>query len=285
MKSSGTISVSIAEKAGRPWWLWLHVLSLDAVLVALAGQEAFVHVAGVSLGAADRLLLGLCAWLAYCGDRLLDGRRLKTEAAMARHRFAQRHFKLLRLFWFLALLAAALLACRLSLSEWRFGLVLLAIVSAYFFLQHHRTTRKRAGRWKELMVGAGFAGGTLFFVVARAELSLGLICLGMAWAVACMQNCLVIAGWDRDEDVAMDQPSLARELSGLHYWILIGLLVQLALVGLAVWSDWAWLKLGVALLFSGALLGELERRGMYWPTEQRRVWADAVLLIPLLTLV
>ena len=59
------------------------------------------------------------------------------------------------------------------------GLVLLAIVSAYFFLQHHRTTRKRAGRWKELMVGAGFAGGTLFFVVARAELSLGLICLGM----------------------------------------------------------------------------------------------------------
>ena len=83
----------MAEKAGRPWWLWLHVLSLDAVVVALAGQEAFAHVAGVSLGAADRLLLGLCAWLAYCGDRLLDGRRLKTEAAMARHRFAQRHFK------------------------------------------------------------------------------------------------------------------------------------------------------------------------------------------------
>ena len=171
MKSSGAISVSIAEKAGRPWWLWLHVLSLDAVVVALAGQEAFAHVAGVSLGAADRLLLGLCAWLAYCGDRLLDGRRIKTEAAMARHRFAQRHFKLLRLFWFLAFLAAALLAWRLPLSEWRFGLVLLAIVSAYFFLQHHRTTRKRAGRWKELMVGAGFAGGTLFFVVARAELS------------------------------------------------------------------------------------------------------------------
>ena len=133
--------------------------------------------------------------------------------------------------------------------------------------------------------GAGFAGGTLFFVVARAELSLGLICLGMAWAVACMQNCLVIAGWDRDEDVAMDQPSLARELSGLHYWMLIGLLVQLALVGLAVWSDWARLKLGVALLLSGALLGELERRGMHWPTEQRRVWADAILLFPLLTLV
>lgn len=86
MKSSGAISVSIAEKAGRPWWLWLHVLSLDAVVVALAGQEAFAHVAGVSLGAADRLLLGLCAWLAYCGDRLLDGRRIKTEAAMARHR-------------------------------------------------------------------------------------------------------------------------------------------------------------------------------------------------------
>ena len=53
--------------------------SLDAVVVALAGQEAFAHVAGVSLGAADRLLLGLCAWLAYCGDRLLDGRRIKTR--------------------------------------------------------------------------------------------------------------------------------------------------------------------------------------------------------------
>ena len=285
MKSSGTISVSIAEKADRPWWLWLHVLSLDAVLVALAGQEAFVHVAGVSLGAADRLLLGLCAWLAYCGDRLVDGRRLETAAAMARHRFAQRHFKLLRLFWFFALLAAAFLAWRLPLSEWRFGLVLLAIVSAYFFLQHHRTTRKRAGRWKELMVGVGFAGGTLFFVVARAELSVGLICLGMAWAVACMQNCLVIAEWDCDEDVAMDQPSLARELSSPHYWLMIGLLIQFALVGLALWSNLEWLGLGVTLSLSGAFLCELERRGMYWPTDQRRVWADAVLLIPLLTLV
>lgn len=285
MKSSGAISVSIAEKAGRPWWLWLHVLSLDAVVVALAGQEAFAHVAGVSLGAADRLLLGLCAWLAYCGDRLLDGRRIKTEAAMARHRFAQRHFKLLRLFWFLAFLAAALLAWRLPLSEWRFGLVLLAIVSAYFFLQHHRTTRKRAGRWKELMVGAGFAGGSIFFVAVRAELSVGLVCLGMAWAVACMQNCLVVAGWDRDEDLAMDQPSLAREMSGLHRWLLIGLLVQFALVGIAVLSHGDWLKLGGTLLMSGALLGEFERRGMHWPTEQRRVWADAVLLCPLLTLV
>jgi len=163
--------------------------------------------------------------------------------------------------------------------------VLLAIVAGYFFLQHHRTTRKRAGRWKELMVGAGFAGGSIFFVAVRAELSVGLVCLGMAWAVACMQNCLVVAGWDRDEDLAMDQPSLAREMSGLHRWLLIGLLVQFALVGIAVLSHGAWLKLGGTLLLSGALLGELERRGMHWPTEQRRVWADAVLLCPLLTLV
>lgn len=285
MKGSGIVSISVAEKVGRPWWLWLHVLSLDAVLVGLVGLEAFAQVAGVDLGGSDRLLLGICAWLAYCGDRLLDGRRLKVKAAMARHRFAQRHFNFLSSLWFLALLAAALLAWQLPLPERQAGLVLLAIVAGYFFLQHHRTTRKRAGRWKELMVGAGFAGGSIFFVAVRAELSVGLVCLGMAWAVACMQNCLVVAGWDRDEDLAMDQPSLAREMSGLHRWLLIGLLVQFALVGIAVLSHGAWLKLGGTLLLSGALLGELERRGMHWPTEQRRVWADAVLLCPLLTLV
>ena len=284
MKGSGTVTISIAEKAGRPWWLWLHVLSLDAVLVALVGQEAFAHVAGVVLGGSDRLLLALCAWLAYCGDRLLDGRRLKMKATMARHRFAQRHFDRLKSLWFLALLAVALLAWQLPLFERQAGLVLLTLVAGYFFLQHHQTTRQQAGRWKELMVGAGFAGGTVFFVIARAELSVGLVCLGLAWAVACMQNCLVVAGWDRDADRAMDQPSMARNVSGIHRWLLIGLLVQFALVGIAVLSNGPWLKLGGGLLLSGALLGELKRRGMHWDAEQRRVWADAVLLCPLLTL-
>ena len=61
MKGSGVVSISVAEKVGRPWWLWLHVLSLDAVLVGLVGLEAFAQVAGVVLGGLGSLVVwALC---------------------------------------------------------------------------------------------------------------------------------------------------------------------------------------------------------------------------------
>ncbi len=88
-----TLALSQSLKSRtRAWWLWPNVLSLDAPLVALAWQEAFAQVMAVELGAAQRVLLAVCTWLAYSGDRLLDARRLPDGPVdSARHAFARKH--------------------------------------------------------------------------------------------------------------------------------------------------------------------------------------------------
>ena len=277
-------SITFEPPRALPWWLWPNVLSLDAPLVAVVGLCAFARVAGVELGWERPVLLGLCAWLAYCGDRLLDARRLKGPVESARHEFARVNGRWLGALWLGALLAAMTLAVRLPANEWLAGLVLAAVVGGYFLLQHHRALRGVAGQGKELMAGAGFAVGTLFFVMIQAPWSWPLLLLGMAWAVLCGINCLLIAGWDRARDAAMGQPSMARRWPGLE-----GALPWLAtapptLAGTAAVLAAEMLPLAMALAACAVALLELARRAPGMDPEARRVWADAVLLLPVLIL-
>ena len=146
VKANWPATISVVEDTGRPWWLWLHVLSLDAVIVALVAQEAFAWGAGATLSGVERGLLALCAWLAYCGDRLLDARRLKGPVDSARHEFARMHAKPLSGAWGLGLLGAVLLAGQLTRAELLAGGALAVLVGGYFFLQHHNKLRALAGR-------------------------------------------------------------------------------------------------------------------------------------------
>lgn len=75
-----------------PWWLWPHVLSLEApvVIVAWQGLLARLHHARLMPGVVEGL--ALAAWLVYLMDRLLDARRAAApEMLGARHAFYHRH--------------------------------------------------------------------------------------------------------------------------------------------------------------------------------------------------
>lgn len=269
----------------RRWWLWPNLLSLDAPLIALVWQEGFARSLGVELEWKHRALLGLCAWLAYCGDRILDGRRLKKPVESARHEFCRVHYRPLSIAWGVGLLVAIYLALQLSAGELLGGMVLLSSVLVYFGLHHHPATRQRAGCIKECMAGTGFAVGTVFFVLMQAEVSAGLIILCVAWAGLCSVNCLMIAGWDRDLDKRMDQPSMALVWHGMETrvpWMVIAMLgVSLG----AVWLDQRWMMLSAALWVSGVGLIQLCLRRSSYPPMLARVLADAVLLSPLIFLV
>ena len=185
----------------RPWWLWPNLLSLDAPLVALAWQEIFARaLLSLELDWMQRGLLAVCVWLAYCGDRLLDVRRLpEGPVESPRHAFARENSRTLIMVWGMGLVLAAILALQIPLRELLVGLVLLVVVAGYFALHHLQSTRARAGRWKELMVGVGFAMGTLFFVVMNGHFTVPFLLAAAAWAGLCTLNCLMIAGWDREE--------------------------------------------------------------------------------------
>ena len=136
MKPAFTV-ISLPAARMRPWWLWPNVLSLDAPVVALVWQAAFARMLAVELGWTQRGLLVVCVWLAYCGDRLLDARRLAAGPVdSARHAFARDHARPLAAAWCVGLALAVVVALQVSAREMLAGAGLLAAVGVYFLLHH-----------------------------------------------------------------------------------------------------------------------------------------------------
>ena len=284
MKPALTV-IAMPTAQSRPWWLWPNLLSLDAPLVALTWQEMFARALPVELGWTQRGLLAVCVWLAYCGDRLLDARRLpEGPVESARHAFAREQSRPLILALGVGSVLAVTLALRIPLPELFAGLALLVGVAGYFVLLHMQSTRVRAGRWKELTVGVVFAVGTLFFVAMNGQFTVPFLLAAAAWAGLCVMNCLLIAGWDRERDAAMAQHSLARRWNGMERSLPVVAVFLLLLVLAATRLEGRLFPVAAAIMVSLMALLELARRPNRFSSEARHVLADVVLLTPILTL-
>lgn len=94
---SGFKSCSLPDPASSPpavnrtpFWLWPHVLSLEAPLVAVLWLAALAHLNDFTLMPGVAMGLGLAVWLIYVADRLLDAWGLPVQALDVRHRFYRR---------------------------------------------------------------------------------------------------------------------------------------------------------------------------------------------------
>ena len=74
-----------------PFWLWPHLLSLEAPLIAMAWMLGLAHLNRVPVMPGVLAGLGLCVWMIYVLDRLLDTRGKADSELDARHRFHRRH--------------------------------------------------------------------------------------------------------------------------------------------------------------------------------------------------
>ena len=75
---------------GTPPWLWPHVLSLEAPLVAMLWLAALAKVNDFSLMPGVLPGLGLTVWLIYLMDRVLDTIGVPEQGLSLRHRFYRR---------------------------------------------------------------------------------------------------------------------------------------------------------------------------------------------------
>ncbi len=87
-----------AHAQRTPWWLWPHVLSLEAPVVAVLWQAALAHAHGVRLTPLLGVGLALACWVVYLLDRTLDTFAVKSAAELdVRHQFYHRHRRVLLL--------------------------------------------------------------------------------------------------------------------------------------------------------------------------------------------
>ncbi len=266
----------------RPvWWLWPHLLSLDAPLVALVWQRWWAQRAGVTMPVSREVILGLGVWFIYLTDRLADTTGGERVCSATRHAFSahQRHF-LLPLAVAVALTLVAIAPSCLPLPEFLAGVGLLALMVGHFWLTHGWP----GGRWaayvpKEAVVGAMFSAGSAFFVAYRSHHFAGAPWLGIIlFAGVCFLNCALITLWERHAEDLSERSSLLNAFPRLS--ARLGLLCLL-LAGLALAARSISV---VPIAVSALLLAALDHHRNSLSTDALRVLADLVLLTPCLLL-
>lgn len=254
-------------------------MSLDAPVIALVWQEAFARAFGAPVSWAERAVLFLVVWSVYAADHVADGLRLGApEQAAARHQFALRRWRTLSVLVAMAGLGAVAAACLVPPRVIAGGAIIAGCVAVYFVW--NQFAGERWGRqWaKEITVGAVFAAGCALAPMAArpAWEAVGPV---VVFALVCMANCLLIARLERERDIQRGESSLAVRLQPhTRPARIIAAMAGVAAMALIP----AWLRLAIPLLLSAAGIwcGVLvERR---FGAEAAAVWADAVLLSPLL---
>jgi hypothetical protein len=273
-----------------PWrlWLWPNFLSLDAPLVAVLWQVLLTRDLGVHVRAGEPVVLGLCVWLLYVADRVLDALRpLKGEWEPARKTFYRRHL------WIASMVGLCLLSvtiplayCILRRSTFYAGLALTVPVVFYFALIHLLPGRWRA-RWpRELVVACLFTSGTFLAIWTGNHKSVySLWAPALIFFLLCWTNCAAIETWEWEQNVLSADSAPSRSTQWLaRHLILVGLGIG-CLAAILACTAAAPFGFASAALFSGIALAFVAVRRPYLRMNALRVAVDLALCTPLLILI
>lgn len=172
-------------------WLWPHLLSLDAPLVAAAWQLLLAR-SVAPIPAVQTWVLALTVWLIYAVDRVLDGMRKSDGYEAPRHRFA-REFRRPLLAAVVVVLAVDLTLAIGYLEPVRLerGLLLAGMVGVHFFFTH-----RRGGAFpKELWISLVFAAGVWLPALVSAP-GIWTAVEAALFAALCFWNCVAIEAWE-----------------------------------------------------------------------------------------
>ena len=132
----------------------LHYLSFDVVLGAVASSWMFWKIPdgnGV-INLPSILILGICTWIIYIFDRLLDN--LKSEPEDARHKFHYRHQYYLQVGIFILFFIAAIIAFFLPRNIIYFGILLSILILIYFYFLQKKSKLAYFQYFKEIFTSA-----------------------------------------------------------------------------------------------------------------------------------
>jgi hypothetical protein len=267
----------------------LNLVCLDAPLVAVVWQELFAQTFGLRLGWPVRAMLFLSAWFIYLLDRWLDVIALTPIGP----RPLRQGFWVgkLRLFGGLAVLVglADLAIGWFAMERWMFvsGALVGSAALVYLITNHVLSWIWRVVPVKECWVGFVFAGGTIAALTAPmlsrtasiAPLVISLVLLGLV----CSLNCISIAVWERDIDLAQAKVSIATVMPGMGKWLtaLGGTIVGLTVVSAITMPQ--LMQVAICVGMSAVLLRLIP--GLPVSRDERTALADLVLLTPLVMII
>ena len=264
-----------------PLLTWLNLVCLDAPLVAVSWALLFARAFDVSLAVPALGALFLTAWLIYLADRLGDSFAVTAGAPSSlRQRFCIQH----RRAWLIGLgliavvdllVVSVQLDARTTIS----GAVVGAVAFGYLMLNRFAPIAWRRTPLKEIAIGFIFAAGVLVPLAGSATTDMLLPWL--MFGALCSLNCISIAVWERELDLAQERVSIATthpEVGGyLPHLPLVLAAVAIALAGALGEMRALYGCIGASAL----LLALLHIQRAQLRVDVRTALADLVLLTPL----
>jgi hypothetical protein len=270
-----------------PAWLWPNLLGLDAPAVAVLWQLLFSRTFEAHFPTILHVILGLSVWCIYLADRLYDTMRANiTAAGTDRHRFTKRHFKPLAASLVLASALNLVLIIRHVPEKLILpGLITASLLGVYYAIRLKSGTKIATLIPREILCGMLFALGCV--ITPHVFISSGYDAIrfwfaAFSFGLVCSASCILISIWEREEDIATGDHSLATASPSIARHIGTAIVVvgalSLAYLNAATWR----IHLAVALA-AFAQLALLRFDGRL-PKPLLRILADAVLLSPLVLL-
>lgn len=257
----------------------INILSIDVAVGAVVSALFFAKIFDVVILPSGMISLGFTVWVIYTADHLIDAYVIKQEAATERHRFHQRHFKVL---FVLLIIAAAIDGSQLLFirkTVFFEGLGLMFLIAIYFLLQRYLKFLK------ELIGALLYAGGVLLipFSVKNPALSTTQSLLIGQFVITALINLLLFSWFDKRQDEKDKLSSFATTMG----WdatknFLRALFILQAVLVFVQFTSSDFKPTGVMVLMNALLLVIFLNRKYFEPEDRYRLLGDAIFFVPLI---
>ena len=277
-------SVRTAEEIGAryPIACWLNLVCLDAPLVAVSWQWLFAKTFRVEMSAGDRSALLLTAWAIYLADRVVDNYSLGRGMPVSlRQAFCRDHRTGLLNTLFIVAVADVWVILQAVDRDLYFPGVVCGAAAILYLALNARGQLWRVLPMKEVAVGALFSLGTALVPLTHVAKVNGVVAWScFLFAAVCALNCISIATWECDLDLAQKKLSIATvfELPPQTVHTACAIVALTAAISSVSVSSAGWLF--AALATSALLLATLAGFGQSMRPDVRTACADLALLTP-----
>lgn len=273
-------------------YILIRILSIDVVVGTLVMTGLFGFILNTDLLPIYYICVGLSVWLTYTLDHLLDAKKIGHQAKTDRHRFHQRHYRVLLNIWYITFISALLFAVfYLPTVMLIAGLVITCLVLVHFIFIKVFGERLTVFLQKELMVALIYCSGVSFGPILKAGIiDTEVIVTLIEVFLLALINLLEFSFFEYDVDKKDNHSSFVRLVgpNKARKVVLFLLVATYILVGLSGFMLTGNKNFGVAqiVIFCMTLVLTLViiKPTFFMRNERYRIYGDLIFLFPMMVL-
>ncbi|MDN5204049.1 hypothetical protein QQ008_21840 [Fulvivirgaceae bacterium BMA10] len=268
---------------------YLRILSLDVALGSCISALFVANYLQVAISYSALFTLGLCVWLIYTADHLMDAYHIKHKAHSRRHLYHQKYFKrLVYLFIVVASLGfVSLIFLPTRTIYW--GLALLAFVFLHFIIL--KLIGIRPSAYKEFIVAFLYAAG-IFLVslsVYNGPFNKEILVLFVQFFLTALINLLLFGMIEEEIDKKDGQVSFVqwagKKRTLTFTWILLSISFCYPIYTFITTTNNSLIINQMIILAMNLTLGIIMFDKNYFKKKERyRAYGDAIFLYPIIVL-